>query len=297
MNVLDLVGNTPLVELKNILPQDAQVRIFAKAEYLNASGSVKDRAALSMIRSGLKTGALTQGKTIVDSTSGNTGIAYAMIGAALGYKVILFMPANVTTERKRVMKAYGATVIETPALEGMEGAYLRCKQLVESKPEEYFYPDQFTNDANWQAHYLCTGEEIWRQTSGLVTHFIAGTGTSGTFMGCTRRLKEHDPKIKCITVSPDLPFHGIEGIKHFSKLNTNGFFRKEESDGKIEVSTEEAYKMTRKLSNQEGVFVGISSGANVTAAVRVAQTAPAGSVIVTVLCDNGCRYLTSHVWS
>lgn len=294
MNVLDTVGNTPLLELKKIyVPESGHrnVRIFVKAEYLNASGSVKDRAAKSMIIDGIQKGRLTKGRTIIDATSGNTGIAYAMIGAYLGFPVKLCMPANVTFERKAIMRSYGAEIVETDPLEGIDGAYSRCREIVKKNPDGYFYPDQYSNEMNWKAHYFGTGKEIISQTQGKITHFVAGTGTSGTFVGCTRRLKEFCPDIKCYNVSPDSPFHGIEGLKHYSVLK-DGFFDESISDGLIEISTEESFAMSKKLAKTEGLFVGISSGANVAAAVKIAQNAPDGSVIVTVLCDGGYRYIS-----
>lgn len=296
MNVLDAVGNTPLFRLRNLCIGRSNVRIYAKGEFLNISGSVKDRAARAMLLDGIKSGRLTKDKTIIDATSGNTGIAYAMFGAALGYSVKLYMPSNVTEERRKIMKAYGAEIVETDPLEGIEGAYSECRRIVYENPDKYFYPDQYSNEQNWKAHYCGTAEEIISQTEGKITHFVAGTGTSGTFMGCTRKLKEFDPEIQCITMTPDSPFHGIEGIKHQSALAGTGFFDRSAADGTIEISTEKAYEIARRLACEEGLHVGISSGANVAAAMKIAETAPENSVIVTVLCDGGCRYLSSPVW-
>ena len=296
MTVLDTVGNTPLIELGKIyVPQNPhkKVKILAKCEYQNASGSVKDRAAKAMIIDGIQSGSLTKDKTIIDATSGNTGIAYAMLGAYLGFEVTLCMPGNVSEERKKIMRCYGAEIVETSPLEGIDGAYIKCRELVKENPEKYFYPDQYSNEMNWKAHYFGTAKEIIRQTQGKITHFVAGTGTSGTFMGCAKALKESNPEIKCMNLSPDCPFHGIEGLKHYSVLNLkNGFFDQKISDGRIEISTEEAYKTAEKLAKEEGLFVGISSGANVAGAVKIAENAPDGSVIVTVLCDGGYRYLS-----
>lgn len=295
MQVSSVVGNTPIFELKNLCG-NKNVHIYAKGEFMNISGSVKDRAAQAMISDGIKRGLLTKDKTIIDATSGNTGIAYAMIGAALGYGVTLTMPANVTPERKKIMKAYGAEIIETDPLEGIDGAYYECRRIVAESPEQYFYPDQYSNAQNWKAHYYGIAEEILRQTENTVTHFVAGTGTAGTFMGCTKKFKEINPQIKCYNMTPDLPFHGIEGVKHCSALLQNGFFDETISDGRIEISTETAYKTARLLARKEGLFVGISSGANVAAALKIAETAPDHSVIVTVLCDGGYRYLSGTVW-
>ena len=296
MNILDTLVCTPLFELKSFQNKERNVKIFAKGEFMNISGSVKDRAAKAMISHGIKNGSLTKGKTIIDATSGNTGIAYAMIGAALGYKVKLFMPSNVTAERRKIMQAYGADLVLTSALEGIDGAYYEVKAEVERNPEKYFYPNQYTNAQNWLAHYYGTAEEIIEQTHGLVTHFVAGTGTSGTFMGCTKKLKEFNSKIKCYNMTPDSSFHGIEGVKYKSALLESGFYDESVSDGTIEISTETAYAYTKALTRNEGLFVGISSGANVAAAVKIAKSVPDNSIIVTVLCDSGCRYLSESVW-
>lgn len=296
MSLLNAIGNTPLFELSKLQNLKNNVKIYAKAEFLNVSGSVKDRAAKAMILDGIKSGALSKDKTIIDATSGNTGIAYSIIGAALDYRVKLCMPANVTAERKRLMHACGAEIIETDPMEGIDGAYLKTKEIVEKNPNLYFYPDQYSNNENWKAHYNTTAVEILRQTDNKVTHFVAGTGTSGTFMGCTRRLKEYRRDIKCFTMTPDSPFHGIEGVKHTSAVLHSGFFDFDIADGSIEISTEQAYEITRRLAKVEGIFAGISSGANVAAALKIAENAPPNSVIVTVLCDNGCRYLSEHIW-
>ena len=295
-DIFSAVGNTPLFELKSFGIPERGIRIFAKGEFLNVSGSVKDRAASAMIRDGIERGLLTKEKTLTDATSGNTGIAYAAVCAALGYRVKLYMPENVTAERQKYMRALGAEVILTSAMEGIDGAYGAVLDAVGRSPESYFFPDQYTNDQNWLAHYRGTADEIISQTDGKITHFVAGTGTSGTFMGCTRRLKEFSPAVKCFNMTPDSPFHGIEGVKHCTCLTRNGFFDESISDGRIEVTTEEAYKTARLIASQEGLFVGISSGANVTAAVKLAGTVPDGSVIVTVLCDSGCRYLSGRLW-
>ena len=294
--VFETVGGTPLLRLPAISRELDGVELYAKAEYFNPTGSVKDRAAKAMILDGIKRGLLTHDKTIIDATSGNTGIAYAALGAALGYKVALCLPANATEERKKLMRLYGAEIIETDPLESSDGAYNECRRLVAEHPEKYFYPDQYNNDANWKAHYEGTAVEIWEQTNHRVTHFVAGTGTSGTFMGTSRGLKQLNPQIKSVLMQPDSPFHGLEGMKHMASTIHPGFFDDSIADIKLEVSTEEAFAMTRRLVGEEAILVGISSGANVAAALKLAKTLPSGSVVVTVLCDNGNRYLSEEFW-
>jgi len=294
-NILDTVGNTPLIALKNITRSLNGVQVLAKAEYFNPSGSVKDRAAKAMILDGIKSGKLTKNKIIIDATSGNTGIAYAMIGAALGYRVTLCMPANASFERKKILRAYGAQIIDTDPLESSDGAFHAVQKLVAQSPEKYFYPDQYNNDNNWKAHYETTGVEILEQTNNAVTHFVAGAGTSGSFMGITKRLKSHKKNIKAIFMQPDSPFHGLEGMKHMETTIKPGFFDESVIDGRIEIGTEEAYEMTRRLAREEGLFVGVSAGANVLAAVRIAEKLPDGSVVVTILCDGGYRYMSEPV--
>ena len=297
IKITDSIGNTPLFDLSVLLNDGSGARICAKGEFLNLSGSVKDRAAKAMLEDGIRQGKLTKDKMIVEATSGNTGIAYAMIGASLGFKVRLFMPENVTTERKVMMRAYGAEIVETPALEGIEGAYEAAKKQVAEDPGKYFYPDQYINPQNWLAHYNTTANEIWEQTNGSVTHFVAGTGTGGTFMGCTKRLKELNSSIRCYNMTPDMPFHGIEGVKHVAMVEGKGFFDKSVSDGEIVVTTEEAYAMARRIAKKTGIFAGISSGANVAAAVKLSKELPDDSVIATVLCDSGSRYFSGILWS
>jgi len=294
--VFETVGGTPLLKLPAIGRGLNGVELYAKAEYFNPTGSVKDRAAKAMILDGIARGALTPDKTIIDATSGNTGIAYAALGAALGYKVTLCLPANATEERKKLMRLYGAEIIETDPLESSDGAYNECRRLVAEHPEKYFYPDQYNNDANWKAHFSGTADEIWEQTEHRVTHFVAGTGTSGTFMGTSRGLKHLNPDVKSVLMQPDSPFHGLEGMKHMASTIHPGFFDESIADVKLEISTEEAYAMTRRLVREEGILVGISSGANVAAARKLAETLPSGSVVVTILCDNGNRYLSSEFW-
>jgi cysteine synthase B len=296
-HILDLVGNTPLIKLDKIAGTDIPgVTILAKAEFCNPSGSVKDRAAKAMVLNGIKTGLLTKNKTIIDATSGNTGIAYAMIGAALGYSVILYLPKNTSIERKKIIHSYGAEIVETNPLEGSDGAFLAVQEAVKKNPEKYFYPNQYNNEVNPQAHYESTGIEIWEQSNHKITHFITGTGTSGTFMGTSRRLKEHNGEIKTIIVQPDSPLHGIEGTKHMDSTIQPGIFDINAADGVVKVSTSGAYEMTRRLAGEEGIFAGISSGGNVLAAVKLAKDVPKGSVIVTILCDSGSRYLSDDFW-
>jgi cysteine synthase B len=250
-----------------------------------------------MILGALAEGTLVPGKTIIDATSGNTGIAYAMMGAALGFPVKLFLPAHVSMERKGIIRHYGAEIVETSPLEGSDGAYLAAREEAEAHPEKYFYPNQYNNPANWKAHYAGTGVEIWEQTQGRVTHFICGMGTSGTFMGTSRRLKELNPAITVIAVQPDSPFHGIEGTKHMASTIKPGFYDEKQADRFIEVHTEQAYTMARRLAQEEGIYTGVSSAANVFAALILGETVPASSVVVTILCDTGTRYVSDSFWN
>jgi cysteine synthase B len=294
MNILDLVGSTPLLELKKISRAGAQ--LFAKAEFCNPSGSVKDRAAKAMILDGIKRGSLKPGKTIIDATSGNTGIAYAMMGAYLGYPVKLYLPANASSERKGLMKRYNAEIVETDPLESSDGALLAARKEVAEHPENYFYPNQYANDENWKAHYNGTAPEIWDQTNHGITHFICGMGTSGTFTGCAKRLKELNPNVKVIAVQPDSPFHGIEGTKHMASTIKPDFYDETLPDEFAEVNTEESYVLARRLAAEEGLFVGVSSAANVLAALHLAKKLPPDAVVVTILCDGGIRYLSEPFW-
>jgi cysteine synthase B len=296
MRLLDSVGNTPLIELGRIAAAAPGVRLLAKAEFFNPSGSVKDRAARAMLLDGLESGALSAGKRIADATSGNTGIAYAMMGAALGFGVRLYMPRNTSIERKRFLRAYGAEIVETDPLEGSDGAFLAVRAAVAENPAAFFYPDQFNNTANPRAHFETTGAEIWEQTGRGITHFITGMGTSGTFVGAARRLKAENPAIRAIAVQPDAPFHGIEGTKHMASTIKPGILDESLQDGVAPVTTEAAYDMTRRLAREEGLFVGVSSGGNVAAALALAKTLPAGAVVVTVLCDSGSRYMSDLFW-
>lgn len=296
MRFADSVGNTPLVSLERVNPENGRVHLFAKAEMFNPSGSVKDRAAKSMVEDGLKRGALSKDKILIDATSGNTGIAYAMLGAVYGFKVQLVLPANVSPMRKSLMRAYGAEIIESDPLESSDGAFFLARKLVSQSPEKYFYPDQYNNSANWRAHYTTTAEEIWKQTDGKITHFITGGGTTGTFTGTSRRLHELKPDIHTLLMQPDGPFHGIEGNKHLETTERPGIFDDSLVERIVPVSTEAAYSTVHRLASEEGILAGISSGANVAAALEVAKDAPDGSVIVTVLCDAGYRYLDEPVW-
>lgn len=295
-SVLDLIGETPLLEIRKItrgLPPG--VRIFAKLEGLNPGGSVKDRPALKMIQEGIKAGKLTKGKTIIDSTSGNTGIALALIGRVLDYPVELIMPSNVSVERKRVINAFGAKVTFSDPMEGSDGAIRLCRKILKEDPEKYFKPDQYFNPMNSQAHYETTGPEIYRQTQGEITHLIAGIGTGGTIMGTGRFLKEKNQKIRVIAVEPDDALHGLEGLKHMASSIVPGIYHEEELDEKIAVSTEDAYAMVYRLSQEEGVLVGQSSGAAMYAALQAARRLRLGT-LVTVFPDFGDKYLTTNLW-
>ncbi len=292
------IGNTPLIRLRRItkdLPQN--IEIYAKAEHLNPGGSVKDRAALAMILAGEKSGVLTKDKIILDATSGNTGIAYAMIGAAHGYRVTLCLPKNAGIERKRILKNYGAEIIETDQMLGTDGAQIAAKELFSKFPDKYFYPDQYNNEANWQAHYETTAPEIWEQTNGRITHFIAGLGTTGTFVGTARKLKELNPKIQAISMQPDSPLHGLEGMKHLETAIVPGIYDANLANENVEVATEDAQTMTRKLAREEGLLVGVSAGANVFAAIRLARKIKKKAVILTILCDGGGKYLNENFWN
>jgi S-sulfo-L-cysteine synthase (O-acetyl-L-serine-dependent) len=291
------IGDTPLIRLRQItkyLPEN--VEIYAKAEHLNPGGSVKDRAALAMITAGEKSGALTKDKTILDATSGNTGIAYAMIGAARGYRVALTLPKNASAARKRILKLYGAEIIETDPMSGTDGAQIAARELARKFPERYFYPDQYNNEANWQAHYRATAPEIWRQTGGRVTHFVTGLGTTGTFIGATKRLKEFNPNLRAVSVQPDSPLHGLEGMKHLETAIVPGIYDARIADENVEVTTEDAQNMTRRLAKEEGLLVGVSAGANVFAALRLAKELKEDAVVVTILCDGGGKYLSEDFW-
>lgn len=295
-SVLHLIGNTPLLEITKLTRGlSPRVRVLAKLEGFNPGGSVKDRPALGMVQEGLRSGALHPGKTMLDSTSGNTGIALALIGAVLGYPVELVMPANVSIERKKIILAYGAKITFSSEFEGSDGAIRLCREILYQSPERYFKPDQYFNPANPSAHYHTTGPEIWRQTQGQVTHFVAGIGTGGTIMGTGRFLKEQNARIQVIAVEPDDAFHGLEGLKHMASSIVPGIYHAEELDGKIAVSTERAYETVYRLGREEGVLVGQSSGAALWAALQVAKELDEGTVI-TLFPDFGDKYLSTTLW-
>ena len=295
-SILDLIGNTPLVEISRVSGTlSADVKVYAKLEGMNPGGSVKDRPAWRMIQEGLRSKKLRPGKTILDSTSGNTGIALAMVGSVLQYPVELVMPGNVSIERKKIISAYGAKVTYSDPMEGSDGAIRLCREILATAPEKYFKPDQYFNPMNPQAHYENTGPEIYRQTSGRVTHFVAGIGTGGTVMGTGRYLKEVDPEIQVIAVEPDDALHGLEGLKHMTTSIVPGIYHEEQLDAKIPVSTEDAYSMVYRLSQEEGLLVGQSSGAALFAALKVARKLRSGT-IVTIFPDFGDKYLTTNLW-
>jgi len=293
-SILNLVGNTPLLRIKKVIPKEisSKVEIYAKLESFNPGGSVKDRPALSMFLDAISKGLIKEGKTVIDATSGNTGIALAMVGAALEVPVELAMPANVSEERKRIIKAYGAKVYLTDPLEGTDGAILFVRELVSKNPEKYVYLDQYNNPANWKAHFYSTGIEIWHQTGGRITHFVAGIGTGGTIMGTGRRLRVFNQDIQIVGVQPAYPFHGIEGLKHIESSIKPGIFDESFLDRTIFVETEPAYEMTKRLALEEAIFVGQSSGAALFAAIQLAKELEEG-VIVVVFPDGGSKYLTT----
>lgn len=299
-DLLSLIGNTPLLPLKRMALPYPGVEIYAKGELYNPGGSVKDRAGLNMILDGERSGRLTRDKTILDATSGNTGIAYAMIAAYKGYKVKLCLPKNASQERKHILKAYGAEMVFSDPGEGSDGAIRLCREVFAADPDRYFYPDQYNNPANWQAHYYGTALEIIAQTEGRVTHFVASLGTSGTFVGTSRRLRRELPGVKCVSAQPSSGFHGLEGLKHMPTAIVPGIYDPELADENIWIDTEDAYAMTRALAREEGLLVGISSGANLVAARSVAkQLSDRGQhgVIVTVLCDGAAKYLSEPFWN
>ncbi len=291
-----LIGDTPLVRLSRIDATVPGVAIYGKAEWLNPGGSVKDRAALAMIRDGEQSGRLTADKILLDATSGNTGIAYAMLAASRGYRVRLCLPANANEERKRILAIYGAELVLTDPAEGSDGAIRVARQIYAEDPDRYFYPDQYNNPNNWRAHYETTGPEIWTQTDGELTHFVAALGTTGTFTGVGRRLRQLKPSVRLVSVEPDSPFHGLEGMKHLESAIVPGIFDPDLADERAEVSTERAYAMARRLAREEGVFVGVSAAAAVVASLELAERIRHG-IIVTVLCDGGLRYLGDRFWT
>jgi S-sulfo-L-cysteine synthase (O-acetyl-L-serine-dependent) len=300
--LLDLVGNTPLIRLARVEALGEKfphVEFYAKAEWFNPGGSVKDRAAYAMIRDGMDRGALLPGKIILDATSGNTGIAYAMVGAALGYRVKLCLPTSASPERKQILAAYGVEIVYTPGDEGTDGAIRRVREIYAAEPSKYFYPDQYNNPANPLAHYNATAREIWAQTEGRITHFIAGLGTSGTFVGTTRRLKELNPSVQCISVQPDSSFHGLEGLKHMETAIVPGIYDPKLADRDMRVETEPAQLLTKRLAREEGILAGVSAGAALWAGIEVAKKLPQGerAVIVMIFPDSGEKYLSERYWS
>jgi S-sulfo-L-cysteine synthase (O-acetyl-L-serine-dependent) len=297
-DLVDRIGNTPLLEIR--LASREGVQVLAKAEFFNPGGSVKDRPALNMIRRGEETGQLVPGKTLLDSTSGNTGIAYAMICSAKGYRVKLCLPGNASPERKQILRAYGAELVLTDAAEGSDGAIRVCQRIYQQDPDTYFYPDQYSNPANWQAHFNTTGLEIVEQTAGRVTHFVAALGTTGTFTGVTRRLRRELPGVQCISVQPASPLHGLEGTKHMPTALKPAIYDPQLADDNLWIETEDAYAMARRLAHEEGLLVGVSAAANVLAASRIAERlADQGrsGVVVTILCDGGQKYLSESFWN
>jgi S-sulfo-L-cysteine synthase (O-acetyl-L-serine-dependent) len=293
-----LIGNTPLVAFQRVTAHlPANVRIYAKAEWTNPGGSVKDRAALNIIRTAEREGKLRPGMTLVDSTSGNTGIAYAMLGAARGIKIKLFLPSNVSPERIAILRAYGVDLVFTDPLEGSDGAIRAVRDLVTREPAAYFYADQYSNPANWQAHYNTTGVEIWEQTGGAVTHFVAGLGTSGTLMGAARRLKAYNPAVQAVSLQPDSPFHGLEGLKHMPTAIKPGIYDETMADRNLDIRTEDAHGMALRLAREEGLLVGISAAAAMAGALKIAQEAAERgdtAIIVTLFPDSAAKYLSSH---
>ena len=298
-SLLESIGNTPLLRLTRIAADLPGVEILAKAEYFNPGGSVKDRPALNMVLDGERSGKLNPRRVILDATSGNTGIAYAMIGAARGYRVKLCLPANASPERKRILKAYGAEVVLTDPGEGSDGAIRRCREIYMEDPDRYFYPDQYSNPANWKAHYEHTGPELIRQTGGRLTHFVAVMGTSGTFMGVTRRLRRDLPGVQCYSAQPSTGLHGIEGAKHMPTALVPLIYDETLADGNLWIETEDAYRMVRRLAREEGILVGISAGANLAAALQLGREAVArgeSATIATIFCDGADKYLSDRFW-
>jgi S-sulfo-L-cysteine synthase (O-acetyl-L-serine-dependent) len=296
--MLDRIGNTPLLGFDRIGRQFPNIEFCAKAEWFNPGGSVKDRPALSMIQAGLASGALRPGKIIIDATSGNTGIAYAMIGAAMGYPVKLCLPDSASHERKRILAAFGAELVMTPGDEATDGAIRRVHKIVATDPDKYFYPDQYSNPANWQAHYRTTANEIWEETSGRITHFVAGLGTSGTFVGTTRRLKELNPAIRCVSLQPDASFHGLEGWKHMATAMRPAIYDESLADENLPVSTEGAYHLVKRVAREEGMLISPSAAAALLGCFEVAKNIPRAesAVIVTIFADSAAKYLNERFW-
>lgn len=297
-NVVDCIGNTPLLRLSRIGASYPNVEFYGKAEWLNPGGSVKDRPALEMIREAERSGKLKPGQTILDATSGNTGIAYAMIASALGYRVKLCLPASASEERKKILTAFGAELVITPGDEGSDGAILRARQIIAAEPGKYFYADQYSNPSNWRAHYKTTANEIWEQTAGRITHFVAGLGTSGTFVGTTRRLKELNPAIRCISLQPDAAFHGLEGWKHMPTAIVPPIYDATLADANLEIETEKAYRLVKRAAGEEGLLLSPSAAAALEGSFQVAKTlAPdERAVMVTIFPDSGTKYLSERFW-
>jgi cysteine synthase B len=299
LSVLDCIGNTPLLRLERVGPNYPNVEFLGKAEWFNPGGSVKDRPALEMIQEAERSGKLKPGQTILDATSGNTGIAYAMIAAALGYRVKLCLPSSASEERKKILAAFGAELVITPGDEGSDGAILRAREIIAAEPGKYFYPDQYGNPANWRAHYKTTAPEIWEQTGGRITHFVAGLGTSGTFMGTTRRLKELNPAIRCISLQPDAAFHGLEGWKHMPTAIVPGIYDATLADANMAVDTEQAYRLVKRVAREEGLLLSPSAAAALDGCFQVAAALKPDerAVIVTIFPDSGTKYLSERFWN
>jgi S-sulfo-L-cysteine synthase (O-acetyl-L-serine-dependent) len=299
--LLDRIGNTPLLRFDRLTADLPGVTLLGKAEWHNPGGSVKDRAAANIVAEGRRSGRLTPGKILLDATSGNTGIAYAMLGAAEGFPVTLCMPQNVSAERKKIVSAYGANILYTDPGDGSDGAIRLARELAAKHPELYFYADQYSNDANWQAHYHGTANEIWQQTEGRITHFVAMLGTSGTFMGTTRRLKELNPAIRCVSLQPDSSFHGIEGAKHMASAIVPKIYDPALADQNLEIATEDAYAMARRMARENGLLLGISAAAGIAGSLKVADQLrlrkDQQATIVTILCDSGDKYLSERFWT
>src|ERR1700675_707314 len=298
-SLLDCIGNTPLLRLERIGPNYPNVEFYGKAEWVNPGGSVKDRPALEMVREAERTGKLKPGQTILDATSGNTGIAYAMIAAASGYRVKLCLPASASEERKKILAAYGAELVITPGDEGSDGAIVRAREIMAAEPGKYFYPNQYGNPANWRAHYKTTAKEIWEQTDGRVTHFVAGLGTSGTFVGAARRLKELNPAIRCISLQPDAAFHGLEGWKHMPTAIVPEIYDSTLADSNLTVKTEDAYRLVKRAAREEGLLLSPSAAAALDGCFQVAASLNAAehAVIVTIFPDSGTKYLSERFWN
>jgi cysteine synthase B len=303
VSLLDRIGNTPLLALDRLTAHLPGVQILGKVEWANPGGSIKDRAAASIILDAEERGLLhfhqPNGRSLLDATSGNTGIAYAMLGAALGFPVTLCVPSNVSPERKHILAAYGAKIVWTDHNDGSDGAIRKAQAMIAAEPDRYFYADQYGNQQNWRAHYRTTANEIWQQTEGQVTHFVAGLGTSGTFMGTTRRLKELNPAIQCISMQPDSPFNGFEGLKHMATAIVPPIYDATLADANIAMETERAYSIARELGRRDGLLVGVSAAGAVAASLQIAeQEAAAGreAVIVTILCDSADKYLSERFW-